>query len=38
MLHACGYDETPTDADAMEARERAALARFRTAAPYAASA
>ena len=35
-LHACGYDhETPTQADAMEALERAVLARFHIADPYA---
>lgn len=37
-LHACGYDhDTPTDADAMEALERAVLARFHIADPYAAT-
>ena len=36
-LHACGHDhETPADADAMEMLERAVLARFRIADPYAA--
>ena len=35
-LHACGYDhETKIDADAMEAIERAALARFHISDPYA---
>ena len=37
-LHACGYvHETAADADAMERLERAVLARFRIADPYAAN-
>ncbi len=37
-LHACGYDhEATADADAMEALERAVLARFHIADPYAAT-